>query len=82
MDEFIEIIPPPPKKYSIFNTEAEAIAYAAHEAEEHLPLGDNVTKFLSLPIQLTDNRWVVECIDGNGVEWSEDWSVFVQIEEP
>lgn len=69
------------KKYNIFNTEAEAIAYAEHEAAEHLPLGDNVTKLLSLPMLLTDGRWVVECIDGSGSEWNSEWIIFYQSQE-
>lgn len=61
--------------WSIFDTEAEAIAYTDAEAIAHLPLGDNVTRRLADPIALADGRWVVQCFDGDGLEWQPDWQL-------
>ena len=62
-------------KYRVFNTEAEAIAYTEAEAIAHLPLGSNVTRRLADPIALTDGRYVVQCFDGDGMEWQPDWQL-------
>jgi hypothetical protein len=59
--------------WQIFNTQAEAQAYADHEAEA-LPRGPgDVTIEWADPQQLADGRWVVSCMDGDGMEWQEDW---------
>lgn len=61
--------------WSVFNTEAEAIAYTESEAISHLPLGDNVTRRLFDPAPLADGRWVVQCADGDGLPWQAEWQL-------
>lgn len=69
------------KLWSIFDDEAEAIAYTEQEAIAHLPLGANTTRRLADPIPLTDGRWVVQCFGGDGQEWQTEWVALTQ-EEP
>jgi hypothetical protein len=62
-------------KYLIYNTEAEAQAYA-DAASAILPHGDSdITIVWDIPQLITNNRWVVASTDNTGEPWGEDWSI-------
>ena len=62
--------------WRIFNTEAEALAYADVAAEARLPCGPgDVTTIWDVPRQLTNGRWVVMSLNGDGIEWADDWHI-------
>lgn len=60
--------------YQVFDTQAEAQAYADAEAA-HLPrrAGD-ITTIWDIPKQIANGSWIVSCVDGDGVEWQEEWN--------
>jgi hypothetical protein len=61
--------------YQVFDTQDEAQAYA-DAAAERLPRGPgDVTTAWDIPREIKDGRWVVACMDGDGVEWQDEWTV-------
>ena len=64
-------------RYQVFDTQAKAQDYADAEAA-HLPRGPgDVTTAWDTPRQIEGGRWVVACMDGDGVEWQDEWTVAV-----
>jgi hypothetical protein len=60
--------------WMIFDTEAEAQAYA-DESTALLPHGNNdVTQVWDIPRALTDGCWVVAAVSG-GEPWQDGWAV-------
>lgn len=59
----------------VFDTQAQAQDYADAEAAK-LPRGPgDVTTQWDIPRQIADGRWVVACMDGDGVEWQAEWQI-------